>query len=386
MKSRRGYYARPRHPLTGRQFTVRGRTPAQLAAYLHRLDSLRQELRLGMKSPADVDQALRRLRFGAMTFERAAVSYLARPDLAPTTRARVRSVLAGPLRELAREELDALDGPRLSAHFDRLAARLARGSLLTVWRTLRSVVRHAAERGWTARVPWGSWKPRVRAGREGRPQRDCARTEGELAAILAAARELDELRVAGCGEHGDPCSLAGPYRAIEAKIAAAARLGLRQGELAGLRWYDVYPKRLTVGIRRQWDGAPLKAGGGAELAAPPELFEVLERHRARVGALAADPGAPVFPAPGGGHYASGECLSTVDLRRAVERAGLDAGAWSPHSLRDTFATLEARAADGDLKHVQQRTRHRSLSSLLRYLRPLERESTRPQLQQREVTT
>jgi integrase len=371
MKSRTGYYARPRHPLTGRQFTVRGRTPRELAAYLHRLDSLRQELRLGLASPADVDQALRRLRFGAMTFERAAVSYLARPDLAPTTRARVRSALAGPLRELAGEELDALDGPRLSAHFDRLAARLARGSLLTVWRTLRAVVRHAAERGWTARVPWGAWKPRVRAGREGRPQRDCARDEWELDAILTAARLLDS---------------DGPYHAIEAKIAAAARLGLRQGELAGLRWYDVYPKRLAVGVHRQWDGAPLKSGVGAELAAPRELFDVLERHRARMGAAAADAGAPVFPSPSGAPYASGECLSTVDLRRAVALAGLDAGAWSSHSLRDTFATLEARKAHGDLRAVQQRTRHRSLSSLLRYLRPLERPRARPLLPASEVTT
>jgi integrase len=29
------------------------------------------------------------------------------------------------------------------------------------------------------------------------------------------------------------------YRALEAKIATAALLGLRQGELAGLRWYDI---------------------------------------------------------------------------------------------------------------------------------------------------
>ena len=149
---------------------------------------------------------------------------------------------------------------------------------------------------------------------------------------------------------------------------------MRQGELAGLRWYDVYPKRGAIGVRRQWDGRPVKNLAPAELAAPPLLFALLEAHRDR--SKPADSGAPVFPAPAGGPYARGECLSTRDLRAVVGRAGGDVSGWSPHSLRDSFVTLEAVKASGDLRRVQARSRHRSLASLVRYLRTFEREARR----------
>ena len=363
----RRYVAHPRHPLTGRQFTVAGRTERELSSYLHRIDSLRQDFRLGLVSPADVDRALRRLRFGHVTLERAARSYVRRPDLAANTRDRVESAIRSSLRELAGEELDALDGPRLSKHFDKLAARLAQRSLKTVWRTLRAIVRHAAERGWTARVPWGTWRPRLNAGRQGKALRECARNEHELERLFAAARTLDA---------------EGPYRALEAKIVCAARLGLRQGELAGLRAGDLHPERRTVSIVRQWDGRPIKTLRAAELEAPAELFQVLGAHWTRMTRteLASGPWAfadasdPLFPAPGGGHYAHGECLSTRDLRACVRLACLNkCTAWSPHSLRDTFATLEADRHRGDLARLAERTRHRSLASLVLYLRSFERD-------------
>jgi len=357
--------AYPRHPLTGRQFTVRGRTERELQAYLHAIHSMRQELRLELITPAEVDRKLRRLRFGTVTLSKAAHAYARRPDLAKRTRERVESTIAGPLSELAGEELDALDGPRLAPLFDRLATRMSRGYLVTTWRTLRAIVRYAAERGWTARVPWGAWRPRARAGKPGRALRECARSEAERDRIIAAAAELDEL---------------GPYRAVAPKIAAAAHLGLRQGELAGLRWGDVDWSRGLVTVGRQWRDRELKGAADiAEIAAPPALFELLLRHRARLDPDAAANGKPVFPAPGGGAYASGECLSTRDLRSAVVRAGLEAASWSPHSLRDTFATLEAKRVQGDLAAVALRTRHRSLSALVRYLRPLERAAAAPLL-------
>ena len=357
MREPRPFVATPSHPLTGKRFRVRARTERELAAYLHRIDTLREDLRLGMQSADDVDRQLRRLRHGAITLARAARSYAAREDLAENTRRRILSVIAGPLEAVASDELDALDGARLAPLFDRIARTHSRSSHGVIWRTLRAIVRHAAERGWTARVPWGSWRPRARAGQEGRAPRELARSEAELARLLAAAAELDA---------SEPI-----YRALEAKIAAAALLGLRQGELAGLRWYDVYPKRLTVGIRRQYGGAPVKAGDSAELDAPALLFALLERHRVR--SAPADSGAPVFPSPAGGHYTRGECLSTRDLRACATRAHLDKpSSWSPHSLRDTFVNLEAQRHPGDLRRLADRTRHRSISSLVRYLRTFER--------------
>jgi integrase len=381
MKSTRPHVATPCHPLTGQRFRVRARTERELESYMHRIDSLREGLRLEMVSAEDVDRQLRRLRFGRLTLARAARSYARREDLADNTRRRIESVIAGPLFDLAAEELDALDGPRLAAHFDKLARVLARSSFSAVWRTLRAIVRHAAEKGWTARSPWGTWRPRQRAGQAGRKPRECARTRRELALLLAAARELDARQDA-------------PYRALEAKIATAAHLGLRQGELAGLRWYDVSPDRHIVAVRRQWDGRPLKAGDAAELEGDPELFEALELHAARLGLPPRGrgynedaeryarecAGNPLFPAPAGGPYTSGECLSTRDLRMCVRVAHLnDPSAWSPHSLRDTFVTLEAQRHGGDLARIAIRTRHRSIASLVRYLRAFERGTPAPAL-------
>lgn len=350
--------ARPRHPITGRQIWVRARSERELEAYLHRIGSLKQELRLGLASPADVDRALRRLQHGAVTLERAAESYRRRPDLAPNTRKRVVSVLASPLRDLAALELEQLDAPRLAKHFDGLSD-MRRGTIRQIWRTLRAIVAHATERGFVAAVPWGTWRPRKRLGQDDRDLRDCARSERELRAIIDAARALDE------------GSLGRLYRALAPKIAAAAWLGLRQGELAGLRWYDIYWKRLTVGVRRQWDGAPLKTFVGAELPAPAELFALLEDHRKKMGDP--DSGAAVFPTSRGTPYTRGECLASRDLRAVVRAAGLDDHAWSPHSLRDTFATIEAQRCGGDLRALQGKTRHKSTSSLVRYLRSFNRE-------------
>lgn len=360
---KRTFRAWPRHPVTGRQVQISAHSARELEAYLHRFDAMRTELRAGMASTEDVNRALRRLRFGPVTLAKAALSYARRGDLAANTRKRVAYVVAGPLVRLAPLELEAIDAERLAREFEAIARSLTRASVAQVWRTLGAIARHASELGYIGRAPWHPWRPRPRLGLEDHEQRDCARTPAELEALIRAARELDEL---------------GPYRALGPKVATGGSLGLRQGELAGLRWYDVYPDRATIGVRRQWDGRPLKAGEVAELHAPAIVFDLLEAHRARF-----DPrpthGDPVFPKPGGGHYAQGACLSIRDLRAVVARAGFDPARWTVHSLRDSFVTIEAGRSGGDLRRVQERSRHRSLSSLFRYLHALERGAAPPAL-------
>ena len=368
--------AHPRHPLTGKQFVVRARTARELEALLHRIDSLREELRLSMISEADVDKALRRIRYGAVTLGKVAESYSRRVDLSPDTLSTARSMIAGPLRELAPLALDELEAPALSKHFERLSGRMSRRSLTSTWWMLKAFVRHAAERGWTSRVPWGAWKPRLRAGQPGRPLRECCRNAPELEQLLAAAQDVDEEDLAG----------GRPYRALTAKIAAAAYLGLRQGELAGLEWHDLIPDHCRVRIARQWDGARLKAGDAGEIDAEPVLFDILGRHAERLG-LAQDGrsirplGSPVFPAPGSrrpagaAHYARGsETIPLETLRAIVRRAGLPNPArWTAHSMRDTFVTMKAQERPGDLEWLRQQSRHASIASLVRYLRSFERE-------------
>ncbi len=226
-----------------------------------------------------------------------------------------------------------------------------------MWRTLRALVRHAAERGWIGACPWGSWRPAL-GGAPKRAQREAARTWAELEALLRAARELDDDKHTG----------------LEAMIACAALLGLRQGELAGLRWDDVeYGPPLRVLVARQWLGAPLKGKSGPRwIEAHDLLGGALARHRMqRFFAKGSD---PLFPAEDGRAYPSGGPLTRVNLRAAVRRAHLPAvGSWSAHSLRDTFVTLEAIAAGGDLARVASRSRHASIASLVRYLRAVTRD-------------
>lgn len=84
---------------------------------------------------------------------------------------------------------------------------------------------------------------------------------------------------------------------LEPKIATTAVLGLRQGELAGLRWSDLDEAALTVTIARQWNGDELPKGKKAKtLRAPRELFELLLTWRAELEARSLyHAKGPVFP-------------------------------------------------------------------------------------------
>jgi integrase len=360
---------------------VSAATPGALAAYVDVIQRLRSELRAGLVSEAEVTQKLERRR--KVTLEAAARSYMA-TDLADNTRRRVASALKVHLAELAPLEIHALQGPRLSKWMEKLRRRgLAGGSIAQQWWTLRSIIRHAAERGWIASVPWGAWRPTARGPRAGadRLPREATRSPRELRELLDAARELDELE-----------ARRGRMGGLEARIACAGLLGMRQGELAGLEWPDVDADHREVAIIRQGGGGRTKQRTVDVIQGAARLFEALERWRARlvdVGRYA--PTGPVFPyvfarldgvaltsmlderAALTRYPARAEVLTATALRAAVRRAELpNPERWTPHSLRDSFVTLEAAAAGGDLRRVQGRSRHRTLAALVRYLRALER--------------
>jgi integrase len=369
------HVAHPRHPLTGKQFRVSARTEAELARLLEAIDRMRGELRVGLVNEAEVDRKLRRVRYGTVALSRVLESYARRKDLSPDTIRTARTALRGPLRQISEVGIDDLDVPLLAPLFERVASTHSKSSVTTTWKVLRALLGHATERGWIARVPWGAWRPRAGRGRPAKPLRECCRDPEERARLVAAAAELDAEDLAG----------GRGYRALAAKVGAAALLGLRQGEVAGLRTYDLYPARGVVGVRRQWDGDPLKGSTrGADLAAPPELFTLLEAHLERTGARAARKsdrsssdrlGRAVFESSAGGHYLRGsKPISLPALREVVRRAGLPSPErWTAHSLRDSFVTIEYQALGGDLAALMRRSRHATLTSLVRYLRSFARE-------------
>ena len=276
--TRRPYVAHPRHPVTGRQFRVSARSARQLARLLGLVDTMREELRLGTRSSLDVGRQLRRLTHGPVTLERATESYACRGDLADVTRSRVRSWIEGPARELRARELDDLDAPTVAAWVARVARSSAPSTTGLAWRTLRAVVRYAAERGLVDRCPWGSWRPSTRigaglAGGNARALREACRTAEERNRLIAAA--VDVAPELGC------------------KVGVAAYLGLRSSELARLAWSDLDPAGVFVDVRGSKGTPP------ARLPLPPLVWELLERQAVRLeaaGLLA--PRGPVFRAAG----------------------------------------------------------------------------------------
>jgi integrase len=374
MRRERAFVSWPRHALTGQAFRVSARSARELDALLHDLDSLRIDLRHGFKSTEEYDRAIRRFQHGQVTIDRCARAYLG--TVSPNTARRVLSwlaVLVPPgFGDPRRFDVHALSGPAVFSWLEALRARKYRESTLTLaWRTLRAVVRYAAERGWIAGVPWGTWRPSRHRDVKPRALREACRVPAELSALLAAAAELDAERERVKWRLGD----------LRAKIAAAAIAGLRQGELAGLRWCDL--ARPLVHVVQQYDGLVLKTGRKT-IEVLADLFEILDAHRARlVRAELFAPRGPVFPSrvrstPGKPrHYTSGECLTRADLRSVVSKAGLpNVGQWSAHSLRDSFATLEQRGAV-DLRALQGRLGHASPASTVRYLRTVSRDSAPP---------
>lgn len=370
---------RPRHPVSGRRIVISARTAGELAAFRDRIESLRTRLALGTLSPEEVTRELRRTEHGSVTLERAARMYVERPGLAKNTRRRIRSLLATHLRELGPRELDTLDGEVLSAWLDRLkAARLEKTTIGTAWRGLRAVVRYAAERGLIGAAPWGAWRPVLRGSTKNEP-REAARSLEELERLRIGAALVDQER-----------ELAGKLGDLEAKVMVGGLLGLRRGELAGLRWPDLElgPEGPIVLVARQYDGRPLKNNTPPRrIRTIPELVEVLARYRAALERHRLySPRGPIFPclatskAGAPTPYTDGEVVPSLHLRSAALRAGLpNPSRWSSHSLRDTFVTLEAHATGGDLAAVAARSGHGSIASLARYLRTRNRPPAPPAL-------
>lgn len=368
-RAARAFHAKVTHPLTGKQLRISARTCGQLEALRAHVESLREGLRFGTMTEHEVQAKLSRLGGRrAATLEQAARSYCARPLLAAHTRRRTESLLTRHLGELGPLTLHELDAPRVSRWVEELGRRLTGSSVRVAWATLKGIVRHAQERGMIDRCPWGSWRPTIRGRVSERLPREAARSAGELRLLMAATARIDD-------------------RSLGPKIAAAALLGLRQGELAGLRWSDVDASGGAVTIARGAAG-PTKGRRVDVLLAVPYLFNVLGHWAIELEALGLfKPDGPVFPCgwrstPGDPkpYLGRAEVLTCAELRMVVTLAGLpNPERWSPHSLRDTFVTLEAQGSGGDLAALRERSRHASITGLVRYLRARTREPAAPRM-------
>ncbi len=390
-KKKRGGNKRPRvmvwkawrrHPITQRLFQISAPTEAARTAYLHAIDTIRQEYRLGMRSKESLERAFLRIQHGEITLERATYSYIAQASLASNTKTRTEAFLNSLEPEMRAKSVDELDIATVSAWLERLAGpprRLIGSSRQLQWWTLSAIVHHAAERGWITAAPWGTWSPKFRDLATGHPGREALRTVDELVRLLAAAREIDA-EIDGRTRHR-PRVPSG----LQAKIAIACVAGLRAGELIALLWSDIDEENATITIARQGATyAYTKTKRVHVIRVVPELFIMLGAYKERLikAKLYAAKG-PVFPSPetstpGRPRPWSGACLSTEHLKRAVTKAELPhPERWTPHSLKDSFATLEQKTYGHDLRALRDRTRHASLKGLVRYLHSRSREPAAP---------
>lgn len=371
-RRRRAFTATIAHPVTGKRIRLSAHSQRELEHTAKVIDSYREDLRFGRREPEEVAMLLRRVRYGLVTVEAAARAYC-RPELSKQTRRNVDVFLNSTGRGIKARAIEALSPDQLIPWIESLRqSGYAVSTIEQAWNVLRAIGAYVSERGWIGSPPWTGWRPKLR-GRDGvRPAREAARTVAELVALLLAAQRIDARSV---GVFAPP--------ALEPKIAIAALLGLRQGELAGLKWSDIEPG--AVRIARQWDGDALKGGAAPVLLRADEaLFAILDRYAEvlREWSLYAADG-PIFPGPDSRqraprHYTQGEVLTRRQLRSAVTEAGLpDVQRWSAHSLRDTFVTLEERAHGGNLARLAERSRHRSRPALLRYLHTLGRDPAPP---------
>jgi len=363
-----------RHPVTHKQFRLSAPTLALLAELLDEIRVIRHKYkrnRAGL-TQTEVDTQIRAIRGQrSYTLAEAATAYVARESLADNTRKGVLSLVRSHAARLAPIELNALDSNTLKAWVDHLRARqVSVTSILCYWRRLRAVVVYAIERDWIGVLPWGDYVPKL-SGRDPKERESC-RSVDELERLLSSALEIDRRE--------------GFRHYLEAKIATSVSLGLRQGELAGLRWPDLRETEGVIIVARQYAGRLTKTKHRPKrLEVSDELFVILGEHRARLEELELySPAGPIFPAPHRSRpgeprpYDQGECLTTRSLRAVVHLAGLpNQKAWSSHSLRDTFATLEAIGHGGDLATTAQRTRHKSIPALARYIRAVRRQTPPP---------
>jgi integrase len=199
-------------------------------------------------------------------------------------------------------------------------------NVLTVLRHLLSV---AKKRGELAEIPPVEWLPVEKPGFDFLDFDEAARL------FTAAAKEPEWY----------------------AMIMVAARAGLRQGELLGLRWDDVDLVAGRLTIRRAIVRGKLtttKSKKHREVALGDDLAAALKAHRHLRGLH-------VFCDAAGAPFTSGACKHP--LWRLCRRAGLRRIGW--HVLRHTFAShLVMRGAQ--LKAVQELMGHATIQMTMRY--------------------
>jgi integrase/recombinase XerD len=224
-------------------------------------------------------------------------------------------------------DLARLSGAEINAFVLREARRVTPRTAETVVCALRALLRFLHVQGWIA-TPLASGVPSVPQRRENLP---CGLPAGQVTLLLESCDRSTKI---GCRDY--------------AILMLLARLGLRAGEVAGLRLDDVdwrASEIVVCGKRSRIDRLPLSGDVGDALA--DYLCRARPRGFGRTVFLRAQ--API-------RGLSGDAVSEVVVR-ACRRVGIAPA--RAHRLRHTIATEMLRSGAG-LGEIAQVLRHQSL--------------------------
>ncbi len=231
-------------------------------------------------------------------------------------------------------------------------------------------------------LPWADYAPPAPV--EGEGEREACRDIDEVVRLVNAAVRYDIERGRG-GAYSDLCF----------RIGYGALTGLRQGEMSGLGWdaYEPGPRgpnneeTLIMTVRYQaLDGWQKEHPDWTRPMDPPkgrserrirrqklhgaavQILHAIHEKQVRHGIYRPD--GPVFPSTRTLTWRTHADAIDPDLfRRIVMAAGLGGNLddWTVHSLRHSFATIEAIFLNGDLKALMDRTGHRDVRTVLGYM-------------------
>jgi integrase len=207
---------------------------------------------------------------------------------------------------------------------------------------LISMLNVAVDLGWLARAP------RIRKPRIPVFSKDFSylRSKEEVTRFLRAARAEGELAFAF--------------------YAAAIYTGMRQGELAGLRWSDVDLDARRIVVQRSYDG-PTKAGDVRYVPILDPMLPVLRAWRLM------SPGDIVFPNQLGSMQGRCARLYQEIFHRVLDASGFEKVQRNGktrryirfHDLRHTFASHWV-VGGGDLFRLQKILGHKTVQMTMRY--------------------
>lgn len=297
----------------------------------HQLEA--EQVRRGLRAPDPPSKTFDELC--DYWLARRAVLKRSRKDDESILRRHLRPVFGGlRLREVGVERVDAYVCSR--SHLDKKTV----ANHLTL---LVSMLNVAVDLGWLAKAP------KIRKPRVPLFTRDFRflRTDDELRRFLEAA-----------SAEGEP---------VFALYATAVYTGMREGELAGLRWEDIDLERRLITVQRSFDG-PTKAEDVRYVPVLDPLLPVLRRWRLRC------PGEIVFPNRDGNMHGEAARVFQEVLRRVLRAAGFpetprEGRRPRPyvtfHGLRHSFASLWMMKG-GDLFKLQKILGHKSVQMTMRY--------------------